>query len=466
MGQLRPRELRAGWYLNITVKVRQTPTATSDQVLGIDLGLKTAATASNGDVLAAKHYHQLEKQLATAQRARKKDRVRAISAKIRNQRKDALHKFTTALVNDYGAIFIGNVSTAWQTATGNGKSVLDAGWGELKTQLQYKGERAGRWVEVVNEAYTTQTCSARGARTGPKGREGLGTRAWECPCGASHDRDVNAAINIAMAGLVGVEERVTTARLLREAKAVKVAPLDTLLLNMGSEGGTANLTDLASHTVTKGSTWVASTAQAKFGTSSGYFTRFSELTVPYSSDFQFEGDFTLEGWANVSATQANWQFLNGADTGIAGPIVPLIGHGNPFSGAAAPLSSASNFDFGIDASTSKMYFARRTGAGQAGKFVTLSNAIPFAYNSWHHYAVSRAGSTLYFAFDGAVVGTATLAGPLNVASSLPVTIGRTRGGDDQLFNWLNGYVQDVRITKGYARYVAPYTPPGAMTLYE
>ena len=65
--------------------------------------------------------------------------MRAISAKIRNRRKDALHNFTTALVNDYGAIFIGNVRTAWQTATGNGKSVLDAGWGELKTQLQYKG---------------------------------------------------------------------------------------------------------------------------------------------------------------------------------------------------------------------------------------------------------------------------------------------------------------------------------------
>jgi transposase len=77
-------------------------------VLGIDLGLKTAATASNGDRLTAKHYHRLEEQLAGAQRARKKDRVRAISAKIRNQRKDALHNFTTALVNDYGAIFIGN----------------------------------------------------------------------------------------------------------------------------------------------------------------------------------------------------------------------------------------------------------------------------------------------------------------------------------------------------------------------
>ncbi len=222
-------DARGRWYLNISVKVRLTPTTTRNEVLGVDLGLKTAATASNGDRLTAKHYHRLEEQLATAQRARKKDRVRAISAKIRNQRKDALHKFTTALVNDYGAIFIGNVSTASQTASGTGKSVLDAGWGQLKSQLQYKGERAGRWVEVVNEAYTTQTCSACGARTGPKGQDGLAIRAWECPCGAAHDRDVNAAINIAMAGLVGVEDRVTAARLLREAKAAKAQERKTKL---------------------------------------------------------------------------------------------------------------------------------------------------------------------------------------------------------------------------------------------
>lgn len=251
-----------------------------------------------------------------------------------------------------------------------------------------------------------------------------------------------------------------------QSYTVKVAPLDTLLLNMGSGGGTANLTDLAGHTVTKGSTWVASATQAKFGTSSGNFTRFSELTVPYSSDFQFDGDFTIEGWANVSSTYANWQLSNGADTGVGGPLAPIIGHGNPFSGGAAPLSSASNFDFGINTSTKEIYFARRTGAGQTGKVVSVSSPISFSYNTWHHYAVSRAGSTLYFAFDGAIVGTNTLAGPLNVASSLPVTIGRTRGGDDQLFNWLNGYLQDVRVTKGYARYVTPFTPPGAMTLYD
>ena len=56
-------DARGRWYLNISVKVRQTPTATSGQVLGIDLGLKTAATASNGARLTAKHYHRLEKRL-------------------------------------------------------------------------------------------------------------------------------------------------------------------------------------------------------------------------------------------------------------------------------------------------------------------------------------------------------------------------------------------------------------------
>ena len=154
----------------------------------------------------------------------------AIHAKIRNRRKEALHQFTTALVNDYGAIFIGDVSTAWQAATGNGKSVLDASWGQLKTQLQYKGERAGRWVEVVDEAYSTQACSTCGERTGPKGRDGLANREWTCPCcGAVHERDVNAAKNIAAWGLLGVEARVSAARLERDAEQAKALERKTKL---------------------------------------------------------------------------------------------------------------------------------------------------------------------------------------------------------------------------------------------
>ena len=83
------------------------------------------------------------------------------------------------------------------------KSTLDAGWSTLKTMLEYKSHQAGIVFEVVNESYTTQTCSCCGSipASSPKGRAGLRIREWTCSdCGAEHDRDVNAAKNILAAG--------------------------------------------------------------------------------------------------------------------------------------------------------------------------------------------------------------------------------------------------------------------------
>src|ERR1700683_3114432 len=78
------------------------------------------------------------------------------------------------------------------------KSVLDSGWGMLKAFLQYKGQQAGRTVQVVSEKDTSRSCSSCGALTGPQGVNGLRVvRRWRCcQCGAWHDRDVNAARNI------------------------------------------------------------------------------------------------------------------------------------------------------------------------------------------------------------------------------------------------------------------------------
>src|ERR1700687_2294343 len=77
------------------------------------------------------------------------------------------------------------------------KSVLDCGWGMLKTQLQYKGQQAGRSVQVVSERDTRRTCSSCGSLSGPRGVNGLRVRWWTCcHCGEWHDRDVNAARNI------------------------------------------------------------------------------------------------------------------------------------------------------------------------------------------------------------------------------------------------------------------------------
>ena len=192
------QDVRGRWYLNVVVQI-PTVASSGKRSVGMDLGVKTAVTTSDGQKLAGHWYRDQEEALARAQRAKKKDRVRAIHAKIANQRKDALHKFSHAMVSQYGAIFVGNISSQWMLKTSSAKGTLDASWSRLKIMLEYKSQQAGVIFEVVNEAYTTQTCSCCGniPSSSPKGRAGLRVREWTCSdCGAHHDRDVNAAINI------------------------------------------------------------------------------------------------------------------------------------------------------------------------------------------------------------------------------------------------------------------------------
>ena len=192
------QDVRGRWYLNVVVQI-PTVASSGKRSVGMDLGVKTAVTTSDGQKLAGHWYRDQEEALARAQRAKKKDRVRTIHAKIANQRKDALHKFSHAMVSQYGAIFVGNISSQWMLKTSSAKGTLDASWSRLKIMLEYKSQQAGVIFEVVNEAYTTQTCSCCGniPSSSPKGRAGLRVREWTCSdCGAHHDRDVNAAINI------------------------------------------------------------------------------------------------------------------------------------------------------------------------------------------------------------------------------------------------------------------------------
>ncbi len=171
--------------------------------VGIDLGLKDFATLSNGEKIEAQRtYRKYEEKLGIAQRARHKKRVKAIHATIKQIRNNHLHQESTTLVQQYAAVFVGNVSAKGLAKTKLAKSVLDAGWTMFRTMLKYKCENAGVWFAEVNESYTTQTCSCRGSRqNSPKGRAGLGIREWTCQsCGTTHDRDVNAAKNILALG--------------------------------------------------------------------------------------------------------------------------------------------------------------------------------------------------------------------------------------------------------------------------
>jgi putative transposase len=192
------QDARGRWYVNIICEVESPPLFKLGTSVGVDLGVKTTATLSNGEKFeGGQHYRRLETKLATTQRARKKKQVKAIYAKIANCRKDDLHKFTTQLVYNYDTIFVGDVSSMKLTKTRLAKSVLDAGWGMFRSMLEYKAIRLGVDVYETKESFSTVTCSDCFERTGPSGLSALGVREWVCSgCGAVHDRDVNAAKNI------------------------------------------------------------------------------------------------------------------------------------------------------------------------------------------------------------------------------------------------------------------------------
>ena len=195
-------DARGRWYFCVAVTVKPEKRCGTGSV-GVDLGLKTTATPSHGKPLdAGRFYRHMEEKLAVAQRAGKKSRVRAIHAKIRNRRHDAMHKYSRKLVENNALVVVGNVSSSGLAKTKQAKSVLDAGWSTLRTLLAYKCEHAGSVFLKVDERYTTQTCSCCGAISdnSPKGRAGLGIREWTCECGVTHDRDINAARNILALG--------------------------------------------------------------------------------------------------------------------------------------------------------------------------------------------------------------------------------------------------------------------------
>jgi putative transposase len=191
------------WWLCLPVEqpVEQRPAP--EESVGIDLGLKDIAVTSDGERLEAGcFYRGVEARIAQVQRRGHRRQAKRQHRKAARRRADALHKFSRRIVNQYEMIFVGDVSSQKLVKTRMAKSVLDSGWSMLKRMLQYKGEYAGRSVEVVNERNTTRACSFCGALLGPKGKDMLSVRHWECSvCGAEHDRDQNAAGNIRYVGL-------------------------------------------------------------------------------------------------------------------------------------------------------------------------------------------------------------------------------------------------------------------------
>ncbi|MHB1546131.1 MAG: RNA-guided endonuclease InsQ/TnpB family protein [bacterium] len=192
----------SGWYLALWIDTVYTfPVKDTDKAVGIDPGFKTLLTLSDGTKYEnPRELKKGELRLAQAQRGRKSKLSARLLERQANRRNDRNHKISRKLVENYKVIKYSNDNFKG-LAHMHGKSVSEASLGRLIGMITYKSRLGGRDVISVNSRYTTMTCSACGAKTGPHGWGGLAVRNWECSaCGAVHDRDINSAVVVLNSG--------------------------------------------------------------------------------------------------------------------------------------------------------------------------------------------------------------------------------------------------------------------------
>lgn len=199
-----------------------------------------------------------------------------------------------------------------------------------------------------------------------------------------------------------------------------------LLLHMDGANGATTFSDYSgrAHTVTVVGNAQVSTAQSRFGGSSASFDGTGDnLSIPASPDFGFgQGDFTVEAWIYAR----NW-----AASGFSGIV------GNHYAGTAD-----GSWYFQIN-SSGKLAF------GVAGEF---SGATSLSKDRWYHVAVSRFVDILRFFVDGRLDASMTF--PDNISGGRPLYIGNLSNAN----NYFNGYIDELRISKGIARWTHDFTP--------
>lgn len=207
----------AGRYFASFV-VQTGPEALPDveSVVGIDLGLGHFAVLSDGTKTDAPRFlRRAEKKLKRAQRNlsrkakgsnnRDKSRIKVARAhaQVADARREFHHQLSTRLIRDNQAVAVEDLAVKGLARTRPAKSVHDAGWSAFVAMPEYKAAKSGRgFHRIARFEPTSQVCSVCGVKDGPKP---LHIRVWECEaCGAVLDRDIDAAVNVAMAAGLAV----------------------------------------------------------------------------------------------------------------------------------------------------------------------------------------------------------------------------------------------------------------------
>ena len=209
------REPDGRWYVTFTIDTGPPePFQETGHAIGIDLGVTDFAAASDGHKIAnPRHLERKARALAryqrrmarcrngSANRRKAAMRVARVNRKVRNARSDFLHRVSTNLIRTADLIVIEDLAVKNMVRNRHlARTISDCGWGEFRRQLQYKCQRYGRRLIVIDRWYpSSKTCSACGHLLA---NLSLSRRHWSCPsCGTRHDRDINAAQNILAAGL-------------------------------------------------------------------------------------------------------------------------------------------------------------------------------------------------------------------------------------------------------------------------
>jgi putative transposase len=191
-----------------------TKPVSRDRVIGIDVGLASYISTSEGDKIdGLQPLREAEQRLAVLQRrlsrkqkgSKNQDKARLkvsrMHEKIANQRSDFQHKLSRELVDNHDAIVLESLNIKGMVRNHHlAKSISDAGWSEFMRQIKYKADWAGKTViEIGQWEPSSKTCHSCGHKLDDLT---LDVREWICPrCGAHHDRDINAAINIKAWGM-------------------------------------------------------------------------------------------------------------------------------------------------------------------------------------------------------------------------------------------------------------------------